>query len=186
MDLYLLLGIAFGLSMDAFAVALANAALVENLHLKHGFRTALFFGLFQALMPVAGWALGLSFASYIQAFDHWIAFGLLSILGGKMLYEAFFSSGEDGCKDDCRHLPTLIMMALATSIDALAVGLSFAMLRVSIIEPALIIGVITFLVCMVAWFIGRRLKTVLGRHAEVMGGLVLLAIGLKILVEHVT
>ena len=184
MDFFILLGLAFGLSMDAFAVSLTNAALVENLHFRHGFRTALFFGVFQAIMPVIGWAAGITFSTYIQSFDHWVAFILLAFVGGKMVWEGLFSKEEDGCVDDCRHLPTLLLLSIATSIDALAVGLTFAMIKVSIITPALLIGGITFVVCMLAWFIGRRLNSAIGRHASLMGGLVLIGIGIKILVEH--
>jgi len=202
MDIIAFVAIALGLSIDAFAVSLTNSVVIKGLELKYGLRMAVFFGLFQMVMPVIGWAAGSTFARYITGFDHWIAFGLLAFIGGRMLWMAIAeireerriarngeaASTEVGCTDgdgkDCRHVPTLLMLSIATSIDALAVGLSFAFIQVSIILPVILIGVITFVVCLAAYFIGTRLGHHIKFKLELVGGLVLIGIGLKILIEH--
>lgn len=189
MDPVTLLGLAVGLSLDAFTVSLANSMAIHNLSLGHGLRMALFFGLFQLLMPVAGWALGSTISSFIGQFDHWLAFALLAFVGGRMVLAQFREEAADGCSDetpgrDCRHLPTLLMLSLATSLDALAVGLSFAFITTDIVLPVIIIGLVTFAICLAGYFLGRRLRHGLKLPLEGIGGTVLILIGLKILLEH--
>jgi len=195
MDFLTITGIALGLSLDAFAVTAANAVAIKNLSLRHGLRMALFFGFFQAIMPLIGWAAGTSFNRFISSFDHWIAFGLLAFIGGRMVWGGVWTliaqkRGKDGgCSDepeckDCRHLPTLFILAIATSIDALAVGLSFSMIEANIVIPVVIIGLVTFLVCILAYFLGTRLGKRLNLQLEIPGGLILILIGLKVLLDH--
>jgi manganese efflux pump family protein len=178
-----ILFIAAGLSMDALAVAISCGLAIRQLHLKHAFRIALFFGLFQALMPSLGWLAGIGFKRGIESFDHWVAFALLALIGGKMVYEAFHA--DDGVRPEgppgTRRLLTL---AVATSIDALAVGVVFACSDVLVAGPALIIGAVTFTIALAGVYIGERAGRRSRRGAEVMGGLILIGIGIKILVEH--
>jgi putative Mn2+ efflux pump MntP len=179
-----IVGIGIGLSMDALSVSVINGGIIKEIKFAHAFRIAFSFGLFQAIMPVAGWAAGLAFVRYIENFDHWIAFGLLVFIGGKMMWESRKNDGE--CKDNmnCLHFPTLLVLSIATSIDALAVGLSFSMLGVQIVIPALIIGVITFAICIAGVYLGKNLGHFFENKLEFAGGLILVAIGFKILVEH--
>ena len=181
------LAIALALSMDAFAVSVSASATIGSVTWKHYVRLAGAFGFFQFLMPVIGWALGVSVRSYIEAWDHWIAFALLALVGINMLREAF-GGGEEEEKssgDPSRGLQ-LFMLAVATSIDAMAVGLSFAVIGVSVWGPAILIG----LVCAVVTASGVQLGHLLGRskllgsRISVLGGLVLIGIGVKILFEH--
>jgi manganese efflux pump family protein len=179
-----IIGIGIGLSMDAFSVSVINGSLIKNIKFAQALRIAFSFGLFQAIMPVLGWAAGLAFVRYIEAFDHWIAFGLLSFIGGKMIWESFSKKGE--CREDmnCLKITTLLMLSLATSIDALAVGLSFSMLEVSIAVPVLLIGLITFIICMAGIYIGKTIGHFFENRLELIGGLILIGIGLKILLDH--
>ncbi len=186
-----MVGIGLGLSLDALAVSLTNATVIKGLEWHHGLRMAVFFGFFQMLMPIIGWAAGISFSAYISNFDHWIAFGLLVFIGGRMVWTSIQegrADAKDACSEeqpkDCRHLPTLLMLSVATSIDALAIGISFALLSVSIALPVLIIGGITFLVCMAGYLAGSKIGHQLNFRLEIVGGLVLIAIGTKILIEH--
>jgi putative Mn2+ efflux pump MntP len=204
--------VALGLSMDAFAVSVSSGICIKEIRAFHAFRAALFFGLFQALMPVAGWLLGTAFRSYINGFDHWIAFALLALIGAKMVRESLAKDETVACEDpaaagepslpgdagaaatdavgaaaakaDIRDLRTLLVLSVATSIDALAVGLSYSMLGADILFPALAIGIVTFAVCVAGFEFGKRIGTVLERRAETVGGLVLIGIGIKILVQH--
>lgn len=175
------LAIAVALAMDAFAVAVATG-LRLRCSLAQTARMAGAFGLFQFAMPVLGWALGLSVRSYIEAFDHWVAFALLAFVGGKMLLEAR-KGGADECGDPTRG-GTLVLLALATSIDALAVGVTFAFLQVQILPSVALIGAMTFALSLVGVAIGRRFGGWLMQRAQVAGGVVLVLIGLKILLEH--
>lgn len=187
---YILVG--FALAADAFAVSVSAAACTDVLPFLIGLRAALMFGLFQFLMPIAGWLFGSAFSKFIQGFDHWIAFGLLGLVGGKMLFEAIRARRKQECPDSddspkshgILKLNTLLLLALATSIDALAVGLSYNILGHPVFVPSLIIGIITFLVCLTGIEFGKRLKEVLEEWAEIAGGSILILIGLKILVEH--
>ncbi len=181
-----LIGIAVGLSMDAMAVSIGTSAILRGVTPRQVFRLSFHFGLFQALMPVIGWALGSLAAVYIRSFDHWVAFTLLSVVGGKAVWEAL-RGGEDGESrggDPTRGM-SLVVLSLATSMDAMAVGLSFAMLGINVFYPALVIGVIAGCLTLFGMVFGGWLGARFGRVMEVLGGLVLIGIGLKILVDHV-
>jgi len=191
MEYAVLVGIALGLSLDAFAVAVTSSAVIHGLQFKHGLRMAIFFGFFQMIMPVIGWAAGITFSKYISGFDHWVAFGLLAFVGGRMVWSGLPCQAgrqqDNGGGDkprDCRDLPTLLILAIATSIDAMAVGLSFAMINLAIVMPVIIIGLITFLVSLGGYFIGSRLGHRINFPLEILGGIVLILIGLKILIDH--
>ena len=183
MDWITIIGIALALAMDAFAVALATGAVVNPLTGRHLFRLGFHFGLFQALMPIAGWLVGMAVQKWIAAYDHWIAFGLLAVVGGRMIVEAFDEEKDKAASDPTRGL-TMVMLSVATSIDALAVGLSLAMLDVSVWLPAAVIGVVAGVLTVCGMLLGRRLGDNWGRRVEICGGLVLCVIGVKILLEH--
>lgn len=177
--------IGVGLSADAFSVAVCKGLNMRKLNLKHGYIIALFFGVFQALMPLIGYLLGTGFSSYIEAVDHWIAFVLLAFIGGKMAIEAIRDKGDDEEeKSDALNLGELTVMAVATSIDALAVGITFAFLDVKIIPAAVIIGVTTFALSLAGVLIGNKFGAKYKNKAELAGGIILILIGLKILLEH--
>ena len=182
-----LLLIGVSLSMDAFAVALCQGLSMPRLNWRHASVIALFFGGFQALMPVIGWLLGSQFAGYIQSFDHWVAFFLLLIIGGNMVREAFApeEEAEDGCSaGEYLDLKRLFLMAIATSIDALAIGVTFAFLEVVILEAAAVIGVTTFVISLLGVAIGNYFGTRYQKRAEITGGVILILLGAKILLEH--
>ena len=183
MNIITIILIAFGLAMDAFAVSIASGVTLKCFKVGPAFRVAIFFGGFQALMPVLGWLAGSSFQQYIAAFDHWIAFGLLSFIGGKMIYESFLLE-KTGSNCDPNKPTTIFLLAIATSIDALAVGLSFAVLNIQIIQPAIIIGIITFLLSLLGVYLGGKFGSLFENKIELIGGIVLIGIGLKILIEH--
>jgi len=183
MDWLTLIGIAMALAMDAFAVALGAGLTLSPLSGRHLFRLGFHFGLFQALMPILGWLAGMTVQHWIAAYDHWIAFGLLGFVGGKMIWEAFKEEEGEDATDPTRGL-TLVMLSIATSIDALAVGLSLAMLGISIWVPSLVIGLVAGAFTVAGMLLGRRLGAMWGRGVEVFGGLVLCGIGIKILLEH--
>jgi putative Mn2+ efflux pump MntP len=177
--------IALSLSLDALAVSISSAVCVRDLKFFHALRASFFFGLFQFVMPLAGWYFGSAFSAYIEAFDHWIAFGLLAFIGGKMIFEAFSAKTRRGEKPaDIRSPGTLLSLAVATSIDALAVGLSFNMINKGIWINAAVIGAVTFLVCLAGFEFGRRIGALPEKWANVAGGLVLIGIGVKTLLEH--
>jgi putative Mn2+ efflux pump MntP len=183
--------IGIGLSMDAFAVALAKGMTMRKRSFKNVFKIAMYFGGFQALMPFIGWFCGRYFENYIKSFDHWIAFVLLGIIGGNMIYESFKDKekAEDEAAmdgDDEFSHKSLILLAIATSIDALAVGVSFAFLSVSIIPAITIIGITTFLLSILAIFLGSKLGGFLQKYAELAGGIILIIIGFNILIEHLS
>ena len=179
-----LLGIAIGLAMDAFAVAIGAGLQLVEVTPRQTFRLAWHFGLFQAFMPVIGWLAGRTLVQYIAPVDHWIAFGLLAFIGGKMVYEAFQENGDEADACDPTRGLRLVMLSIATSIDALAVGLSLAVLGVSIWYPALVIGIVAGVLTTIGLDLGKRFGALLGRRMEVVGGLILIGIGVKILVEH--
>lgn len=181
-----LLLIAVGLSMDAFAVSICKGLGMKKVNLKVAFVLALFFGGFQALMPLIGWALGSQFLWLISPIDHWIAFVLLAVIGGKMLWEAFHDEeGEDDGKPaDKIDLGEFFILAVATSIDALAVGISFAALAVDIVPSILIIGVVTFCFTIAGVFVGNFFGSRYEKPASIVGGVVLILISLRILLEH--
>ena len=174
--------IAVGLSMDAFAVAVCKGLMMRKMRWRQGVVIALFFGGFQALMPLTGWALGRQFAQYISSIDHWIAFLLLGWIGGKMIWDAFHE-GEEDCKEGF-DLKELFVLAVATSIDALAVGVTFAFLQVSILPAVTLVGCTTFAISLAGVWIGCRFGSRLKEKATLAGGVILCLIGLKILLEH--
>ena len=173
--------IAMGLAMDAAAVSLAAAAGGFAGNGRAVFRLAFHFGLFQFMMPVIGWFLGVGFVSYFKAVDHWIAFGLLAFVGIRMIREGMDTSEDPMRKDPSRGM-TMVMLSLATSIDALAVGLSLAMMDINIWYPSVMIGVITSAMSLTAIAMGKRLGTLFGKRMEIAGGVILLGIGLRILI----
>ena len=188
--------IAVSLSMDAFAVSVSSAACSKNLSRAHMLRAAFAFGLFQFLMPLAGWFLGAAFAGLIGAFDHWIAFALLALVGGKMLIEsveefrkspeeASCPSGEEAQKRDLSSKRVVLILAVATSIDALAVGMSFSVIGRPAFQPSIVIGSVTFILCSFGFFFGKRIGCLLGRWAQLAGGIVLVGIGARILIAHI-
>lgn len=180
--------IAVGVSMDAFAVSVCKGLGMRRLDGRQAAVIALFFGGFQGLMPVLGWALGTQFERYITPVDHWIAFVLLAFIGGKMLWEAAHEEGGGAgaaCPVDGRlDLRELTMLAIATSIDALAVGITFAFLRVDIVSAAGLIGATTFAFSLVGVAVGHRFGARYEKPAAIVGGIVLILIGTKILLEH--
>lgn len=182
MSLIELFLIGVGLSMDAFAVSVCRGLAMPRMNWRQGALAALFFGGFQALMPLAGWGLGRQFEQYITSVDHWIAFLLLGYIGGKMIWDAFHD-GEACCQPGVA-VKELLMMAIATSIDALAVGITFAFLQVSILPAATLIGCTTFALSLAGVWIGHRFGSRYKNRATLAGGVVLCLIGLKILLEH--
>lgn len=183
MDLLTIFLIATGLSMDSFAVSLSNGFVIKELNIIKAAKIAFFFSIFQALMLLTGWGAGSGFEKYITEIDHWIAFILLSFLGLKMIYSGFkkniFSTNINQLK-----FITMIIQSFATSIDALAIGVSFAFLKISILSPVLIVGFVTFFFSMAGLYLGKKFGKTLGNIAEITGGLILIGIGLKILIEH--
>lgn len=176
--------IAVGLAMDALAVSVAASVMLRTVSPRQVFRLAFHFGLFQFLMPVIGWLAGRSIVDLIESWDHWIAFGLLAFVGGRAIYEALKEREEGEARGDPTRGLTLVMLSLATSIDALAVGLSFAVLQVRIWYASLLIGCVTGTITMTGMLVGRRLGRHFGQRVEILGGLVLVGIGVKILVQH--
>lgn len=187
MHLFTILGIAVALAMDAFAVAIATGVNLKNVNARQTFRLSWHFGLFQAMMPIIGWYFGTSIKSHVEAYAHWIAFCLLFLVGGNMLREAIVLEEEEkqDRKDATRGM-TLVVLSVATSIDALAVGLSMSLLHVSIFLPALIIGVVAGLFTIAGLHLGKKAANYsrLSPVAEILGGLVLWFIGINILREH--
>ena len=175
--------IAIGLAMDATAVSLVAAASGYAGDPRAVFRLSFHFGLFQFIMPILGWVLGRSVVDHIASVDHWVAFGLLLFVGARMIRSGVKPFEQELKKDPSRGA-TLIMLSIATSIDALAIGLSIAILEVSIWYPSVIIGAVTSLLCLVAIRIGNRIGTRFGQRMEIVGGVILIAIGLRILVSH--
>jgi putative Mn2+ efflux pump MntP len=181
-DLATILLIAVSLAMDAFAVSIAHGMAIRNRRAATGLVMAGSFGTFQAFMPVLGWLAGLTFIELIASFDHWLAFGLLTFIGGKMIYSARTVSKEEN--EAKLTVPVLLILSVATSIDALAVGLSFSLLRVSITIPVVAIGVVTFLLSFAGFNFGNKLRKFFEHKVQVIGGVVLIVIGIKILLEH--
>ncbi|MCJ7423983.1 manganese efflux pump MntP family protein [Candidatus Bathyarchaeota archaeon] len=181
-DLVVIFLVAVGLAMDAFAVSISRGISTKNLNID-GLKMAMSFGLFQALMPVLGWLAGLGLRDLISSFDHWIAFGLLCFVGCKMVYESR-KTGMGNNESSQLRFQTLLVLSIATSIDALTVGLSFAFLEVSIGIPIIVMGVVTFLLSFLGVSLGSRLGRFFGNKIEIVGGLILIGIGVRILAEH--
>ena len=173
--------ISIGLAMDAFAVSIVNAAILRDQHVRYSISTPVFFGLFQCLMPVLGWLAGTVLVGFICDFAPWISFLLLIFIGGKMIYEAVFIEKEIKTP---HGLKTILLLSLATSIDALAVGFSFSMLGINIVYPAFIIGIITLLLSLAGVCIGRTAGHFFEGKIEILGGIILIAIGIKIIIPY--
>jgi putative Mn2+ efflux pump MntP len=183
MSLLEMIALALGVAMDAFAVAIVVGASPHNVGFSPTFRISFHFGLFQFLMPVLGWFLGSKVAGYVQFFDHWIAFVLLFWIGGKMVYSGYRGESEISVRDPSRK-GQLIILCLATSLDALAVGFSLNLLKVDIWTPSVLMGVVTALLSYVGMRFGKFLGKSSGRWMTALGGLVLCGIGVKVLLEH--
>lgn len=179
-----LLLIGVGLSMDAFAVAVCQGLSMDRLDWRRAGVIALFFGGFQAAMPLLGWGLGSRFAVYIQELDHWMAFVLLGFIGGNMVREALGPEEETACACGELDLRQLFLMAVATSIDALAVGVTFAFLEVPILQAVSVIGVTTFCLSLAGVAVGNFFGARYKRRSELSGGVILILLGVKILLEH--
>jgi len=178
-----ILFIALGLSMDCFAVAIASGVAIRNLKLNHAFVIAAAFGGFQAIMPALGWLAGRTLLEVISPIDHWVAFGLLVFIGAKMIYESFRIKAMEESRDPLKP-SILLVLALATSIDALAVGLSLSILRTPILGPVLYIGIVAFGLSFVGVYIGNYLGKAFESRLEALGGAILIGIGLRILLQH--
>ena len=175
--------IGLALAMDAFAVSIASGIAIKHSHMRHALLLGCWFGGFQALMPALGWLAGVKLSAMIAGVDHWVAFGLLAFIGCKMIYEAF---QMDKVEEEANPLETkvIFLLAVATSIDAFAVGISFAVLKVAIVTPALTIGAITFCTSFAGVLIGDKLGHLFEKKVEIAGGLILIGIGIRILITH--
>jgi putative Mn2+ efflux pump MntP len=183
MELLTIILIALGLAMDAFAVSVATGSVYKQLKLAHALRMALFFGSFQALMPIIGWLAGLSFKDAIITFDHWVAFGLLTAIGCKMIYESFqIKKAED--RPNPASLTVVLALAVATSIDALAVGITISLITSHIAAAIIIIGLITLVLSYLGCWLGQKIGHFFENKIEIAGGLILIGIGTKILLQH--
>lgn len=182
MNLYEIILISIGLAMDAFAVSICKGLSMKKINWKSTIIIAIYFGLFQAIMPVFGYLLGSSFSVIVQKLDHWIAFILLAIIGGNMIKES--KDDETEKRNDKVDFKTMILLAIATSIDALAVGITFAFFKVNIVVSITIIGIITFILSFIGVIIGNKFGDKFQNKAEFIGGMILIIIGLKILLEH--
>lgn len=179
-----LLAVSVALAMDAFAVAIVTGLTLKQVTGRHVFRLAFHFGLFQALMPTIGWFAGRAVYQYMAAVDHWIAFALLAIVGGRMSWSAWHGEQEEGPGRDPTAGWNLVVLSVATSIDALAVGLSLAMIGAPILVPSLVIGLVAAAFTTAGMLLGRRFGARWGRRVEFLGGIILIAIGVKIVIEH--
>lgn len=185
MSLIWILGIAVALAMDCFAITMGLACGSRGLTLRQAVRMAAYFGGFQFVMPILGWLAGDRLLGLIRHFDHWVAFGLLALIGGRMIWESVHMSEEEkACRPDQTQGHRLLVLAVATSIDALAVGLSLGVVRAGIVYPAVIIGITSFVLTIVGAKLGPVVGRLVGKRAELAGGLILIGIGLKVLVEH--
>lgn len=183
MDIYIILLIALGLSIDSFAVSVANGLSIKNISLLDKLKISFSLSIFQAIMPLIGWFAGIGVSEYIKKFDHWIAFILLVFIGLKMIYESLLKNELK--ESNTIKTSTLIAQSIATSIDAFAVGISFAFLNIEIVIPVIIIGIVTFFASIIGLQIGKYVGIRFGNYIEIFGGVVLIGIGIKILVEHI-
>lgn len=181
MDIFSMFFLAVGLAMDAFSVSITRGMILKC-NFKYAFTIALFFGAFQALMPVAGWLAGEQLAVVVEVWAPWIAFFLLLLIGGKMIYEGFQEKDDDVCR--IFSLKDILILSIATSIDAFAVGVTFAFLNTPILLPILIIGLVTFALSFLGVYLGKKVGHLFGNKIEILGGLILIGIGLKILLEN--
>jgi manganese efflux pump family protein len=186
LDFITIFAIASALAMDTFAISIATGIRFgNNIRMIQMFRMPFAFGFFQSMMTVLGWLLGAGVKGFMQASDHWIALGLLVFIGGKMIYESFRNESEALEKGDPTTGLTLLALAVATSIDAFAVGLSFGLLRSDIVLPSIVIGLVTFAFALTGMKIGNLVGGKFGRRVEILGGVILILIGLRIFVQHV-
>ncbi|MGB9928302.1 MAG: manganese efflux pump MntP family protein [Methanosarcina sp.] len=174
--------LALGLAMDAFAVSMSSGTTIRPFRLNDALKLAIFFGTFQAFMPVLGWLGGNTVSSFVSEYAPWIAFLLLALIGSKMIYEAFY--GNEEAKVNSLNYSILFVLAIATSIDALAVGISFAFLKTPIFEPVIIIGLVTFFMSFCGAILGYRIGHFFENEVEILGGFILIGLGIKILAEH--
>ena len=175
--------ISIGLAMDAFAVAICKGLSMKTMNWKKAGIIASYFGIFQAVMPLIGYAIGSHFITLVENVDHWIAFGLLGIIGIHMIKDAYAETEKQDDSIDCK---TMTMLAIATSIDALAVGITFSLLKLNIINIIIVIGLITTILTFIGTIIGKKLGNKINKKAKIIGGFILIIIGLKILIEHLT
>lgn len=185
MSFWEILLLAVGVSMDAFAVSIGKGLTAKRVSWREALAVGLWFGGFQALMPVIGYYLGISFADLVTKIDHWIAFGLLLLIGGNMIREGL-QKGEEKSADDSFSFRTMLVLAIATSIDALALGISFAFLGTDLWSSVTVIGLTTFAFSVVGLLIGKKVGSRFHSGAEILGGIILILIGLKILIEHLS
>ena len=184
MDILTLCLIGIGLSFDTFAVSVSTGLMISHIRFLQGVKVAIVLAFFQALMPFIGWFSGKQVAHFMESYDHWIAFGLLALLGLKMIYESV-KKKEEKKNFNPLKLSILIGIAIATSIDALIVGVSFAFINMNIFWSVLVIGIITFLVAMLGMLFGKKVGSRFGQRMEIVGGLILIVIGIKILLSHI-
>ena len=183
MGFFSILFIAIGLGMDAFAVAIGTGVVIRKLSFGHVFRLSFHFGLFQFFMPIIGWLIGGTVSNYMINYGHWIAFCLLVWIGGKMIRDSFKETGKLAQVDPTRGM-RLILLSVATSIDALAVGISFAFLNITILYPSIIIGIVASIMTITGMMFGESLRKIAGKKVGILGGFILIGIGIKILIEH--
>lgn len=186
MSFYATLVLALALSMDAFAVAICKGAVLHNPRFKEILRTGFIFGFIEALTPIIGWAIGILASQYVIRWDHWIAFALLFVLGARMIWQGIKAKKEDECCAPASRNSSmsLVLSAIATSLDAMAIGLGLAFLQVDIVHTAMTIGLMTMIMATIGMMIGRYVGPLLGKKAEIIGGVVLIGIGFNILFEH--
>jgi manganese efflux pump family protein len=178
--------LASALAMDAFAVAVVTGLTLDPLTKRHVFRMAFHFGLFQALMPAVGWFAGNAVYDLISTIDHWVAFGLLLFVGGRMIWGALHEDSEKKQSNDPTSGWALVLLSVATSIDALAVGLSLAMIGSDILVPVIVIGLVAAAFTSIGMLLGRKIGSLWGKRVEIFGGVILVAIGIKIVIEHLS
>ena len=187
MNLWVSLVTGLGLSMDAVAASISSSTTAaRRVGWAQAFKMAAFFGIFQALMPALGYACGLAFRGWFESVDHWVAFTLLGLIGAKMIHESRRGEDVTDSRSDPFSTHQVLLLSVATSVDALAAGLSFSLLGVSLLMTVTVIGVVTFALCLPAVWLGKRLGVVMAKRAELFGGIVLIALGLKILIEHLS
>ena len=185
MSFYATLILALALSMDAFAVAICKGSVLHKPRLKEIIRTGFIFGLIEAITPIIGWGIGILASQYVIRWDHWIAFSLLFVLGARMIWQSYKKKDDECCTKPSSHSSSsLILSAIATSLDAMAIGLGLAFLQVDIVHTAMTIGLMTMIMATIGMMIGRYVGPILGKKAEIIGGLVLIGIGFNILFEH--
>jgi putative Mn2+ efflux pump MntP len=179
-----ILVVALGLSADCFAVAFGSSVSKKDYPLRQFLRLAVSFGLFQTIMTLLGWLAGSTILKYISSYDHWVAFGLLALVGGHMIWEVFHDDETSEKNNDFTKLWMLLTLSIATSLDALAVGLSFGLIEANIAIASLTIGLVSFIITILGSYLGKKLGAVVGKRAELAGGIILILIGVRILLEH--